>query len=103
MRLIDAEGVIEEIKRDKLLAIEPAVYRCMEIIKNATTYAEPPEKYEVKNEDVLRMLESIEHEEYCKDVQRSDCQGEDNCMKCMVRFCRKQLEQGKILRELVSN
>lgn len=41
MRLIDAEGVIEEIKRNKLLAREPATERCMEIIRNATTYVYP--------------------------------------------------------------
>lgn len=41
MRLIDADGVIEEIKKNKLLAREPATERCMEIIKNATTYVEP--------------------------------------------------------------
>ena len=44
MRLIDADGVMDEIKRNKLLAREPATERCMEIIKNATTYAEPPRK-----------------------------------------------------------
>lgn len=35
MRLIDADGVIDEIKRNKLLAREPATVRCMEVIKNA--------------------------------------------------------------------
>ena len=45
MRLIDAEGVIQEIKQNKLLAREPAIKRCVEIIENATTYAEPPEHY----------------------------------------------------------
>lgn len=44
MRLIDADGVIEEIKKNKLLAREPATERCMKIISNATTYVEPPRK-----------------------------------------------------------
>lgn len=41
MRLINADEVIKEIKRNKLLAREPAAERCMEIIKNAITYVEP--------------------------------------------------------------
>lgn len=54
MRLIDADGVIEEIKRNKLLAREPAAERCMEIIKSATTYIETP-SYDV--DKVARQLE----------------------------------------------
>lgn len=44
MRLIDADGVLEEINKNKLLAREPAASTCMEVIKNATTYVEPPKK-----------------------------------------------------------
>lgn len=54
MRLIDANGVIEEIKRNKLLAKEPAAERRMEIIKNATTYVEPPDY------DVDKVVEQLE-------------------------------------------
>lgn len=46
MRLIDADGVIKEIKRNDLLCKNPAVAKCVEIIKNATTYAEPPSEQE---------------------------------------------------------
>lgn len=55
MRLIDADGVIEEIKRNKLLAKEPAAERCMEIIKNAITYVEPP------GYDVDKVVEQLEY------------------------------------------
>ncbi|MBA4697817.1 MAG: DUF551 domain-containing protein [Ruminococcus sp.] len=41
MRLIDADGIIAEIEKNKLMAKEPAVKRCIEIIRNATTYIEP--------------------------------------------------------------
>lgn len=43
MRLIDADGLMEEIRKQKLLAKEPATKKCIEIIKSATTYTEPPE------------------------------------------------------------
>lgn len=46
MRLIDADAVTEEINRNKLMAREPATVKCMEIIKNATTYI-PPKSYDV--------------------------------------------------------
>lgn len=54
MRLIDADGVMEEIKINKLLSREPATKRCIEIIENATTYAVPP-NYDV--DKVVRQLE----------------------------------------------
>ncbi|MGC4018380.1 MAG: DUF551 domain-containing protein [Muricomes sp.] len=41
MRLIDADGIMAEIEKNKLLARESAIKRCVEIIKNATTYIEP--------------------------------------------------------------
>lgn len=44
MRLIDADRVIKEIHNQKLMAREPAAVKCVEIIKNATTFAEPPRK-----------------------------------------------------------
>lgn len=44
MRLIDADSVVAEIKKNKLMA-EPTAKRCLDIIKDATTYLEPPRKY----------------------------------------------------------
>lgn len=63
MRLIDADGVTEEIKKNKLLAREPAAERCMEIIKNATTYVEPPIY------DVDKVVEQLESEIELKVTQ----------------------------------
>ncbi|MFR1888392.1 MAG: hypothetical protein ACLSX0_01310 [Anaerostipes caccae] len=45
MRLIDADEVMKEINKNKLLSREPSAKRCMEIIKNSTTYTEPPMKH----------------------------------------------------------
>lgn len=45
MRLIDADEVMKEINKNKLLSREPATKRCMKIIKNSTTYTEPPMKH----------------------------------------------------------
>lgn len=42
MRLIDADSVVAEIEKNKLMAREPATKRCMDIIKNTTIYALPP-------------------------------------------------------------
>lgn len=53
MRLIDADGVMEEIKINKLLSREPATKRCIEIIENATTYVVPP------NYDVDKVVEQL--------------------------------------------
>lgn len=44
MRLIDADGVIEEIKKQKLLAKEPATKKCIELIGRAATHTEPMKK-----------------------------------------------------------
>lgn len=49
MRLIDADQVIEEINKNKLLSRDPATTRCKLIIDSATTYTtylEPPMEYE---------------------------------------------------------
>lgn len=41
MRIIDADAILVTIKSNKLMAREPAAKRCVEIIKNATTYVDP--------------------------------------------------------------
>lgn len=50
------------------------------------------------NEEVIRMLEAIERQEFCEDVERNHCREEDNCTECMVSYCKNQLKQGKIIK-----
>lgn len=44
MRLIDADSVIKEIYNQKLLTREPAVVKCVEIIKKAATFVGSPRR-----------------------------------------------------------
>ncbi len=49
-------------------------------------------------EDIIKMLECIGSHAFCEDANRDyDYCMEGDCTECQIDFCKRQLEEGKVL------